>query len=100
MTLFAGQTQGSDEDVLPQDADQSVAGAALSAIGLWQIDEATNVFGIPLFYQSDAELFHVMAALTPVLSKRLEERGFVLLSWGHAGWAQVFSRQPSRRWTT
>ena len=94
MTLFAGQTQGSDEDVLRKMRINQLQGAALSAIGLWQIDEATNVFGIPLFYQSDAELFHVLAALTPMLSKRLEERGFVLLSWGHAGWAQVFSRQP------
>jgi TRAP-type C4-dicarboxylate transport system substrate-binding protein len=94
MTLFAGQTQGSDEDVLRKMRINQLQGAALSAIGLWHIDEATNVFTIPLFYESDEELFHVMAALTPMLQKRFEERGFVLLSWGHAGWAQVFSRGP------
>lgn len=94
MTLFAGQTQGSDDDVLRKMRINQLQGAALSAIGLWRIDEATNVFTIPLFYESDEELFHVMAALTPMMTKRFDERGFVLLSWSHAGWAQVFSRAP------
>jgi TRAP-type transport system periplasmic protein len=66
--------------------------ASLTMVGLVRIDDAFNVFGIPLFYQSHEELLHVVEKLTPVLQKRLADKHYVLLNWGYAGWAQVFSR--------
>ena len=34
------------------------------------------------------------ATLTPILKQRVEQKGFVLVHWGHGGWLQVFSKQP------
>ena len=68
--------------------------AALTLFGLTEIDEAFNVFGIPFFFESDAEAMHVLEALTPRLREALAENGLVLLNWGHGGWAHVFSAQP------
>ena len=68
--------------------------AALTLPGLTEIDEAFNVFGIPFFFESDAEAMHVLEALTPRLREALAENGLVLLNWGHGGWAHVFSAQP------
>lgn len=62
--------------------------------GLSTIDEGFNVFGVPFFFQSDAEGQHVLERLTPMLEKRLEAKGYKLLSWGSAGWVQLFSKKP------
>lgn len=70
--------------------------AALSIVGLAQIDEAFNVLAVPFFFQSDAELIHVLGRLTPLLKQRLEAKKLRLLLWGHGGWVQVFSKQPIR----
>ena len=70
--------------------------AALTLPGLTEVDEAFNVFGIPFFYESDAEALHVLEALTPRLREALAENRLVLLNWGHGGWAHIFSAQPIR----
>jgi TRAP-type C4-dicarboxylate transport system substrate-binding protein len=69
---------------------------ALSVIGLTDIDQAFEVFTIPMFFESYGELYKVAEALTPLMKARLEKKGFVLLCWGHGGWVQVFSTKPIR----
>ena len=68
--------------------------AALSPLGLQEIDEAFSVFGIPFFFQSEAEAVHVLEALTPKLRETLAENKLVLLNWGHGGWVHIFSAKP------
>ena len=70
--------------------------AALSAVGLSQIDSAFNVFGTPFFFESYDELNAVLQAVTPMLRQRLDERGLVHLAWGHVGWAHMFTAKPVR----
>jgi TRAP-type C4-dicarboxylate transport system substrate-binding protein len=54
------------------------------------------VFGMPRFYASYEELFHVTHAIEPVLAARLEKQGFIFLGWGHAGWINLFTKEPVR----
>lgn len=68
--------------------------ASLTVVGLQRIDQAFNAFAIPLFYESQDELVHVMGKLRPVIEERLAARKFQLLNYGYAGWVQVFSRAP------
>jgi TRAP-type C4-dicarboxylate transport system substrate-binding protein len=68
--------------------------AAFTAVGLGSIDSAFNVFDIPFFFDSYDELNYVTDKLTPVLRKRVEPKGFMLLNWGHGGWTQVFTKRP------
>ena len=70
--------------------------AALTLPGLTEVDADFNVFGIPFFFESDAEALHVLRALTPLLRDSLADNGLVLLNWGHGGWAHIFSAQPIR----
>lgn len=56
-----------------------------------EIDDVFNVLNIPFFYESDAEVFHVIETLTPTFERVLADRGLVLLNWGHTGWAHLFS---------
>jgi len=96
LTVFEGGTQGDERTVIKlmrPEVDQLNA-SLLTAGGLGHIDDAFNVFGIPFFFASDAEARNAREKLTPILSKRLEAKGFHLVHWGHAGWVQVFSKTP------
>ena len=68
--------------------------AALTLPALTDIHEAFNVFGIPFFFEDDAEASHVLDALTPTMREALAENNLVLIGWGHGGWVHVFSADP------
>jgi TRAP-type C4-dicarboxylate transport system substrate-binding protein len=96
LTVYAGGTQGSEDATLRMmrpGVDQIQANL-LMLPGLSGIDHAFSVFGIPFFFSSDAEGLYVLQKLGPMLEKRLEANGYKLLSWGSAGWIQLFSKQP------
>jgi TRAP-type C4-dicarboxylate transport system substrate-binding protein len=94
LTVFAGGQQGEEATVVSKMRLGALQGAALTVLGLAQIEPGFHAFAIPFFYESYEELQHVRAALTPELERRLEAKGFVLLGWGDAGWLQVFSKEP------
>jgi TRAP-type C4-dicarboxylate transport system substrate-binding protein len=96
LTIYAGGTQGSEDATIRMmrpGVDQLQANLLMLS-GLGTIDESFNVFGIPFFFQSDAEGQYVLEKLTPMLEKRLEAKGYKLLAWGSAGWVQLFSKKP------
>jgi TRAP-type C4-dicarboxylate transport system substrate-binding protein len=68
--------------------------AAFTAVGLSKIDDAFAVFGLPFVFESYDELYDVLDRMRPTLSQRLDQKGLVLLAWGHVGWAHVFSTRP------
>ena len=45
-------------------------------------------------FNSYDELNYVTEKLTPVMRRRTDAKGFVLLNWGHGGWVQVFTKRP------
>jgi TRAP-type C4-dicarboxylate transport system substrate-binding protein len=94
LKVFAGGQQGEEPTVVSKMRLGVLQAAALTILGLAHVDEGFNVFAIPFFYESYAELHHVMAALTPELEARLEAKGLVMLNWGDAGWLQVFAKRP------
>ena len=94
LTVFPGGAMGDEATLVRKMRFDSPQAAALSAIGLSRIDDAFTVFSSPFFFESYDELNHVISALTPTLSTRLEQKGIVLLAWGHAGWAHLFTTTP------
>lgn len=98
LTVYEGGSQGDEPTVikLMRPEVNQLNASLLTAGGVAHIDDAFNVFGIPFFFASDAEARHVREKLTPVLSKRLEAKGFHLVHWGNAGWVQVFSKTAIR----
>ncbi len=94
LTVFSGGSQGDESTVLRKIRLNALQGASLTVVGLSAIDWSFNVFNIPFFYRSYDELNAVIEKLTPTLRQRVEQKGFVLVHWGHGGWLQVFSKQP------
>ncbi len=98
LIVYAGGTQGSEDATIRMmrpGVDQLQANL-LMLPGLIAVDDAFNAFGVPFFFETDAEGQYVLEKLTPVLEKRLEAKGFKLLSWATAGWVRLFSKQPVR----
>ncbi len=96
LTVFAGGTQGTEAAMIKRMNFNQLQAASFSIIGLAEIDDAFNVFSIPMFYESYGELNHVIEKLTPVLDARLQAKGFRRLNWGHGGWVYIFSKTPAR----
>jgi TRAP-type C4-dicarboxylate transport system substrate-binding protein len=94
LTVFAGGSQGDEPTVLRKIRLGALQAASLTGVGLASIDPAFNVFNIPFFLDSDDELNAVLAKMTPVLQKRVDAKGFVLVHWGHGGWLLVFTKRP------
>jgi TRAP-type transport system periplasmic protein len=86
---------GVDEDTAIKKMRSDVFQAAfLTPAGLGRLDDSFNVFSIPFFLDSTDEEAAVAAALTPLIERRLQSRGFHLLCWGNGGWVQLFSKKP------
>jgi TRAP-type C4-dicarboxylate transport system substrate-binding protein len=95
LTVYAG-TIPSESSAIARMAVDGLQAATLMIAGLAELDEAFNVFGIPFFFESDAELAYVEEKLTPLIEERLRAKRFHLINWGNAGWIQLFSKKPIR----
>jgi len=95
LTVYAG-TIPSESSAIARMAVDGLQAATLMVAGLAEIDEAFNIFGVPFFFESDAELAHVQQKLTPLIQERLRARRYHLINWGNAGWVQLFSKRAIR----
>jgi TRAP-type C4-dicarboxylate transport system substrate-binding protein len=95
LTVYAG-TIPSESSAVARMAVDGLQAATLTAGGLAEIDQAFNVFGMPFFFQSDAELAYVQEKVTPMIAQRLQAKKFQFVNWGNAGWVQLFSKNPIR----
>lgn len=94
-TVFPGgdyTEAGMLRDMRP--AFKKLHAAQLSAITLGLLDDAFNVFGLPMFFETYAEADRVLEKLTPELEKRMEAKGYRALHFAYAGWVHVFSKKP------
>lgn len=94
--IFAGGVAGNEGDMVRKMRVGQLQSAAMTIIGLHEIDPGPQAIGVPGMIADDAELAHVMAKMAPVWERKLEEKGFVVLAWGDTGWAYVFSKKPAR----
>ncbi len=96
LVIYPGGVAGDDPDMVRKMRIGQLHAAALTVTGLADIDPAFNVYTIPLFFESFEEYVHVRDRMTPEFRRRLADKGFVLLAWGHGGWLRFFSKEPVR----
>jgi len=95
LTIYPGGTMGGEEETIRRLRLGQLQAATLSAAGLSSIDPAVGAIEkIPMLYHSLDEMEYVCSKMRPDLEKRLEQKGFVALSWTDAGWIHIISRQP------
>src|SRR5262245_57558856 len=96
LTVYPGGTQGDEATTLKKMQNDILQASFLTSVGLADLDEAFNVFGMPFFTETSEEEAAVEQKLTPILEQRLQAKGLHLLAWGTGGWVQVFSKKPMR----
>lgn len=94
LLIYPGGASGDEPDMVRKMRIGQIHASALTVKGLAEIDDAFAVFTVPGMFESYDELNFVLDRMEPMLRKRLEAKGFVLLNWGHAGWVYFFSKEP------
>jgi len=60
-----------------------------------EVDHSVTALQVmPMMFRSLEEVVYVRDRLRPLLEKRLEEKGFVVLFWADAGWVRFFTKKP------
>ena len=97
LRIYPGGVLGDEPDAVRKMRVGQIQAAALTSVGLADIDEAVAAFEIPMMFRSYDELDYVRARIRPMLERRLEAKGFMVLNWGDAGWVMFFAKEPFLR---
>jgi TRAP-type transport system periplasmic protein len=94
--VFTGGSQGGEPDMVRRMRIGQLNAAMLTVVGLSEIDDSVSALQkMPMVFRSWEELDYVREQLRPRLEKRFLAKGFVVLSWGDAGWVRFFSTRPA-----
>jgi TRAP-type C4-dicarboxylate transport system substrate-binding protein len=96
LTIYTDGTMGGEADMVRRIRVGQLQAGLLSVAGLLQIDESVTALQLmPMTFRDFNEFDYVSEKLRPMLEKKMEEKGFVVLFWGDAGWVRFFSKQPA-----
>lgn len=95
LTIYPDSTMGSEAEMVRRMRLGQLQGAMVTATGLSEIEPgAAGLQNMPRAFRSLDEVDYVCDKLEPMLEKRLEEKGFVVLFWSDTGFVRMFSKQP------
>jgi len=97
LSIRAGGVVGDDPDAVRRLRSGSIQAAGLTSVGLGDIDQGVAALQIPMMFDNYDELDYVRDRIAPKLEKRIEDKGYLVLNWGDAGWVQFFSTKPIHR---
>jgi len=94
LNVYAGGKLGGEAEMVGLMKLDSLQAALLTTVGLSEIERGVaGLQNIPMGFRSLDEVDYVGEKLRPMLEKRLEEKGFVVLFWTDAGWVRFFSNK-------
>ena len=94
LRIYPGGVAGDEDAVIRKMRVGQIQAAAITGIGLAYLEPSFYALHIPMMYESDEEFDSVRDRYAPVLERKMEEKGFVVLNWGDAGWVHFFSKAP------
>ncbi len=94
LTIYPGGVQGNEGDMLRKMRIGQLHSATLTGLSLGSITKENLALQLPMVFESYEELDYVRDRLGPRIEKKMADAGFVVLTWGDAGWVHVFSKQP------
>ena len=94
--IYAGGVAGSEGDMVRKLRIGQLNAAALSVVGLHDIESSPQALAAPGLIGDEEEWNRVMAEVAPRWEKRLLDKGFVTLAWGDTGWVYLFTRKEIR----
>jgi TRAP-type C4-dicarboxylate transport system substrate-binding protein len=97
LRIYPSGTQGDEPDMIRKMRIGQLHAAALTSVGMETIASELNALSIPFLFESWEEVDFVRDRIGPRLKKSLEDKGFIVLTWGDAGWVHFFSVTPAPR---
>lgn len=95
LTIYPDGTMGSEADMVRRMRLGQLQAALVTVTGIVEIEPgAAGLQALPKAFRSLEEVDYIAEKLQPMLEKRLEEKGFVVLFWSDAGFVHFFSKQP------
>jgi TRAP-type C4-dicarboxylate transport system substrate-binding protein len=96
LNIYAGGKLGGEAEMVGLMKLDSLQAALLTTVGLSEIERGVaGLQNIPMGFRTLEEVDYVGGKLQPMLEKRLEEKGFVVLFWSDAGWIRFFSNKSA-----
>ncbi|HQR29801.1 MAG TPA: TRAP transporter substrate-binding protein DctP [Anaeromyxobacteraceae bacterium] len=94
LRIYPGGTQGNEGEMIRKMAVGQLQGAAVTTTGLHDIAPEPQALGVPLMFDSAAELQKALPVLEPKLDALLQQKGYVALTWGAVGALKLFCTKP------
>jgi TRAP-type C4-dicarboxylate transport system substrate-binding protein len=94
LRIYPGGVVGDEEAMLRKMRVGQLQAAAISGLGLTFLDRSFYALHVPMMFASEEEFDYARSKLSPKLEKILEEKGFIVLNWGDAGWVRFFAKNP------
>jgi TRAP-type C4-dicarboxylate transport system substrate-binding protein len=96
--VFTDGTQGGEAEMVRRMRIGQLHGVLMSVTGLREIDRSISALqNMPLMFRNWDEVDYVREHIRKDVEARFLDKGFVILSWGDAGWVRFFSKQPAFR---
>lgn len=92
--IYAGGIAGDEPDMVRKMRIGQLHAAALTGVGLGNVSREALALQLPLMFRDDAELICVRDKVRDLIEANLAKRGFVVMTWGDAGWVRFFSKVP------
>lgn len=92
--IIAGGAAGDETDMIRKMRIGQVQIAAVSNVGLAELDPSAWTLSIPMVFRDYPEWDHVREAMNPSIEEALRGHGFQTLAWADVGWLHFFASEP------
>ncbi len=92
--IYGGGVMGDESAMVRKMRTGQLDVAAVTNVGLGDINKELLVLQMPLLFKNDKELDYVREKMHGRLTGLLESKGFQWLGWGDVGFAYLFSNEP------
>jgi TRAP-type C4-dicarboxylate transport system substrate-binding protein len=96
--VYPDGSQGGEAEMARRMRIGQLQGALMSVVGLREIEPTISALqAMPLLFRSWEEVDYVREQMRPAMEKKFFDKGFVVLTWGDAGWVRFFSKEAALR---
>ena len=92
--LYYGSVQGDEKEVLTKIRLGQLHGGTFTGSGLGRIVPEVRVTEVPYAFMNYDEVEYVRKALRDDMTRRFEEKGYIVLGWNEIGFVYTFSKVP------
>jgi len=95
LVTYPDGQMGSESEMVQRMRMGQLQAALVTVTGLTEIEPATGgLQNLPMTFRTLEEVDYIGEKLQPMLEKRLEAKGFIVLFWSDTGFVKFFSKDP------